>query len=79
MERGPVSCGRESERTHHKSPNGHIEIDLISHTEFLIAAGLLKSWDYDNRSAIADATARLLRTLATENETRFGATNPAGV
>jgi hypothetical protein len=45
----------------------HIEVDLFAHSEMLIAAGLLKTWDDSDRSAIEEATARLLKTLATEN------------
>jgi hypothetical protein len=57
-----------------------IEVDLVDHTEMLIAAGLLRAWDDDeDRATIEAATARLLRALAREEETRFGSADPADV
>jgi hypothetical protein len=44
----------------------NVEVDLFNHTEMLIASGLLKAWDDSNRALIEDATARLLRALASE-------------
>jgi hypothetical protein len=48
-----------------------IEVNLFDHIEMLKDAGLLKEWDESDRTAIADATERLLRLAAEDSETRF--------
>jgi hypothetical protein len=49
-----------------------IEVDEFAHLELLKSAGLLKEWDENDRAAVAEATARLLRALAAEDgRTRY--------
>ena len=45
-----------------------IDIDLLDHTDMLVAAGVLGQWDAKDRAAIERATERLLAALAAESE-----------
>ena len=45
-----------------------IEINLLDHTDLLVASGVLQQWDSENRHEIERATEALLRALAKESE-----------
>ena len=45
-----------------------IEINLLDHTDLLVAAGVLGQWDDQDRVAIERATEALLAALAKESE-----------
>jgi hypothetical protein len=48
-----------------------VAVGLADHIDLLVASGLLGEWDDGDRTAIEQATARLLRALAEEAATRF--------
>ena len=48
-----------------------VDVNLLDHTEMLVAAGFLEQWDDHDRTAIQWATAKMLQALVEEGDTRF--------